>query len=184
MYSTAESHQGCGSHDRWCSTRGASLNWLHRCSIWLLASLPAAVCPPPFCPVLIWIDAIRLVETEVALHFWISGFGNRCSIFLFSFFLTILKLICFRIGASLYWLHRSSIWLFASLPAAVCPFPFRPVLIWIDAIRLVETEVALHFWISGFGNRCSIFFFSFLLGILELICFRITAYLKFMRCVR
>jgi len=40
----------------------------------------------PFCPVLIWIDAIRLVETEVALHFWISGIGNRCSIFLFPSF--------------------------------------------------------------------------------------------------
>ena len=87
--------------------------------------------------------------------------------------------------ASLNWLHKYSIWLLASLPPPICPsLFFCLVLIWIDAIRLVETEVALHFWISGFGNRCYIFFFSFLLGILELICFRITAYLKFMRCVR
>jgi len=64
--------------------RVASLNRLHRYSIWLLASLPPPICPSLFfCLILIWIDAIRLVETEVALHFFISGFGNRCSIFLF-----------------------------------------------------------------------------------------------------
>jgi len=63
--------------------RVASLNRLHRYSIWLLASLPPPIFPSPFWLVLIWIDAIRLVETEVALHFLISGFGNRCSIFLF-----------------------------------------------------------------------------------------------------